>query len=319
MLSLKAAAGGFSDEQAVEFEDWVEIETSHKLRKGMFVAQVVGKSMEPRIPDGSYCLFRYPVVGSRQGRVVLVQHRDVVDPETGGSYTLKVYESEKVADGEGSWRHSKVRLLPINREYNPIELENVEDNDIAVIAEFIEVLEATAQMGLAALGDGEWAVPPGASEENVALFALLDVMHTLGSPADPQRVRLAALLVRRPALALPFMDAETRAHWLRLIGNEARPLPENVIPLSRFQQNAVDRPWAEAVKQAKGSVKLVEDKTTGMWSATAQLPMSGQPWVEGRAKVVVQVLGEIEVAKAEQNLVAFVKDVEHGTAGQAVS
>ncbi len=313
LLSLKAAAGGFSGEQAVEFEDWVEIETSHKLRKGMFVAQVVGESMEPRIPNGSYCLFRYPVVGSRQGRVVLVQHRDVVDPETGGSYTLKVYESEKVADGEGSWRHSRVRLLPINREYNPIELENVEDNDIAVIAEFIEVLEATAQMGLAALGDGEWAVPPGVSEENVALFALLDVMHALGSPADPQRVRLAALLVRRPALALPFMDTETRAHWLRVIGNEARPLPANVIPLSRFQQNAVDRSWADAVKQVKGSVKLVEDK------ATAQLPTSGQPWVDGRAKVVVEILGEIELAKAEQNLVAFVKDVEHGTAGQAVS
>jgi hypothetical protein len=66
-------------------------------------------------------------------------------------------------------------------------------------------------------------------------------------------------------------------------------------------------------------VQLVEDKTTGTWSATAQLPTSGQPWVEGRAKVVVQVLGEIELAKAEQNLVAFVKDVEHGTAGQAVS
>ena len=319
MLSLKAAAGGFSDEQAVEFEDWVEIETSHKLRKGMFVAQVVGKSMEPRIPDGSYCLFRYPLLGSRQGRIVLVQHRDVVDAETGGSYTLKVYESERVADGEGSWHHSKVRLLPINREYEPIELQDVEDNDVAVIAEFVEVLEAVAQVDLAALSDGEWAIPPGLSEDNVALFALLDVVHALGSPTDPQRVRLAALLVRRPALALPFMDVETRAHWLRLIGNEARPLPENVIPLSRIQQNAVDRPWAEAVKQVKGSVKLVEDETTGMWSATAQLPTSGQPWMEGRAKVVVEVLEEIEIAKAEQNLIAFVKDVEHGTAGQAVS
>ena len=30
---------------------------AHRLRPGMFVAQVVGKSMEPAIPDGAYCLF----------------------------------------------------------------------------------------------------------------------------------------------------------------------------------------------------------------------------------------------------------------------
>jgi hypothetical protein len=31
----------------------------------MFVAQVVGKSMEPTIPDGAWCLFRGPVEGMR--------------------------------------------------------------------------------------------------------------------------------------------------------------------------------------------------------------------------------------------------------------
>lgn len=319
LLSLKAAAGGFSNQQAVEFEDWVEIETSHKLRKGMFVAQAVGKSMEPAIPDGSYCLFQSHVVGARQERIVLVQHRDVADAETGGSYTLKVYRSEKVADGEGAWRHSKIRLIPINPEYNVIELEGVDENDVAVVAEFIEVLRAPSHANLAAISDKDWEAPSGVSEDSFALFALLAVMHALGSPADPRRVRLAALLVRRPALAAAFMDAETRAHWLRLVGHEARTLPENVIPLSRFQQNVADRAWAEAVKQVKGSVQLIEDKTNGMWSATAKLPTSGQPWVEGRVKVVIEVLGEVEIAEAEQNLVAFVKAAEHGGTGQAVS
>ena len=32
--------------------DWVELDTGRTLREGMFVAKVVGKSMEPRIPDG---------------------------------------------------------------------------------------------------------------------------------------------------------------------------------------------------------------------------------------------------------------------------
>jgi phage repressor protein C with HTH and peptisase S24 domain len=55
----------------------------------MFVAKVVGKSMEPRIPDGSYCVFAAPVQGTRQGKIVLAQLRDQADPEGGERYTLK--------------------------------------------------------------------------------------------------------------------------------------------------------------------------------------------------------------------------------------
>ena len=61
----------------------VAIETGRRLRRGMFVAQVVGKSMEPAISDGAYCLFAAPVGGSRQGKSVLVQMRDAADPESG--------------------------------------------------------------------------------------------------------------------------------------------------------------------------------------------------------------------------------------------
>ena len=39
----------------------------------MFVAEIAGHSMEPRIPDGSLCVFRYGVVGSRNGRLVLAE------------------------------------------------------------------------------------------------------------------------------------------------------------------------------------------------------------------------------------------------------
>ena len=66
LVPLKVAAGAFSDPQHVGDEDfaWTAIETGRRLRPGMFVAQVVGKSMEPAIPDGAYCLFAAPVEGS---------------------------------------------------------------------------------------------------------------------------------------------------------------------------------------------------------------------------------------------------------------
>jgi SOS-response transcriptional repressor LexA len=72
--------------------------------------------------------------------VVLVQHRDIDDPETGGSYTVKRYESAKESDGAGSWRHTEIRLLPENPDFAPIILRDIRDDEIHVIAEVVEVL-----------------------------------------------------------------------------------------------------------------------------------------------------------------------------------
>ncbi len=141
LVPLKAAAGAFGDPQHVEVEgcEWVAVETRHRLRPGMFVAQVVGKSMEPMIPDGAYCLFRAPVGGTRQGKTVLVQLRDTIDPETSQRYTVKRYESEKAQAGD-AWRHEKITLKPINPDFKPIVLTDANEGEFQVIAEVVEVL-----------------------------------------------------------------------------------------------------------------------------------------------------------------------------------
>ena len=145
LVPLKVAAGAFGNPQHVVDNDWqwVEPGTDRPLRSGMFVAQVVGQSMEPAIPDGSYCLFGSPITGSRQGRTVLVQLRSAVDPETGHSYTVKRYESEKTADGD-IWRHTRIWLKPNNPAFAPIELEESDEGTVQVIAELIEVLGTAA-------------------------------------------------------------------------------------------------------------------------------------------------------------------------------
>ena len=142
LIPLKAAAGAFGDPQYVEDDnwEWVEIDSQHRLRPGMFVAQVVGKSMEPRIPDGSYCIFRSPVEGTRQNKIVLVQHYRIEDPETGGSYTVKRYKSEKAASEADTWEHREIRLEPINADFEPIILRNVPEGELRVIAEWLDVL-----------------------------------------------------------------------------------------------------------------------------------------------------------------------------------
>jgi len=141
LVPLKAAAGAFGDPQHVEDDgfEWVAVETRRRLRPGMFVAQVVGKSMEPAIPDGSYCLFAAPVTGTRQGKTVLVQLRDAADPETGQRYTVKRYESVKTEEGD-SWRHARITLKPVNPDFEAIILTEEGEGQLQVVAELVEVL-----------------------------------------------------------------------------------------------------------------------------------------------------------------------------------
>jgi len=98
--------------------------------------------MEPTIPDGSWCLFRFERGGSRNGLIVLVESRMVSDPETQQSFTIKRYHSEKENLGNGQWRHKKIILSPDNKEFEDIVLENVNSDDFRVAAEFIEVLDS---------------------------------------------------------------------------------------------------------------------------------------------------------------------------------
>ncbi len=142
LYSLEAAAGAFSGSQAVEPEAWVVPNGRTRPGPGLFVARVAGESMNRRIPNGAWCVFRAPVTGSRQGKVVLVQHRDIADPDHGGRYTVKVYESTKVTDGEGGWRHVEIHLRPDTDApgYGPIVLRAADEGEVRVIAELVEVL-----------------------------------------------------------------------------------------------------------------------------------------------------------------------------------
>lgn len=142
---MEHAAGGFSTDQllasANDYE-WVSPEGRTRPGPGLFIAQVVGESMNRRIPNGAWCLWRANPTGTRQGKVVLAQHGDINDPELGGRYTVKVYESEKVATDDGGWRHSVVRLKPDSDDpsFEPIVFENLEEGELAIVAELVEVL-----------------------------------------------------------------------------------------------------------------------------------------------------------------------------------
>lgn len=147
VVDLRIAAGSFSDVQAMEqgASDWIALPEWIRPQPGLFVAQVVGESMNHRIPNGAWCLFRANPAGTRQGKVVVVQHRSIADPETGGRYTVKLYASEKLAADDGGWRHERITLRPDSDRpgFEPIVIEMDEgDDSFAVVAELLTVLEA---------------------------------------------------------------------------------------------------------------------------------------------------------------------------------
>ncbi|MEX2375062.1 MAG: DEAD/DEAH box helicase family protein [Dehalococcoidia bacterium] len=139
VYSLEAAAGHFGTGREVQLEGWIPVDG--RLNDRLFVARVVGKSMEPRVPDGSLCVFEARPVGSRQNKIVIVQHHDIADPETGGAYTLKQYASEKEVDGDGEPRNVRITLRPLNAAFDPIILTPEFEHDVRVIAELKSVLQ----------------------------------------------------------------------------------------------------------------------------------------------------------------------------------
>jgi DUF2075 family protein/SOS-response transcriptional repressor LexA len=141
IFDVKVAAGDFSEEQWLQDCQYAELPDHFTAKTGFFIAQVVGESMNRRIPNGSWCLFREPSDGSRNGKVVIVQSRDIQDLETGGQYTVKIYQSDK-AVREDSWSHCSIQLHPDSMDHNfkPITLNPDTLNGLHVVGEFVGII-----------------------------------------------------------------------------------------------------------------------------------------------------------------------------------
>jgi SOS-response transcriptional repressor LexA len=131
--SLRAAAGRFLDNDEIEGEGWLEAPEDLRLTPDMFIAQIAGQSMEPMIPDGSLCVFRAGVTGSRGGRLVLAEDREA------NAFAVKRYKSDKVTTEE-DWRHGRIRLESLNPGYPSWDLDPDEEK-YRILAELVQVLD----------------------------------------------------------------------------------------------------------------------------------------------------------------------------------
>ncbi len=141
LVDISAAAGSFSDFQIHSDLEWIELPFNITARKGYFVCKVIGESMNNKIPNGSYCLFRQDEGGSRNGKIVLVELCDRQDFETGSRYTIKEYKSFKNIKEE-EWHHESIILKPLSDDakYKEIRLSEDEIINLKVVGIFERVL-----------------------------------------------------------------------------------------------------------------------------------------------------------------------------------
>lgn len=141
LVDISAAAGNFSDLKILSTVEWIELPFNIAVKNGYFVCQVIGESMNQKIPNNSYCLFREDEGGSRNGKIVLVQLYNIQDSESGSRFTVKEYHSKKIID-ENQWSHQSITLKPLsqNSEYKDIELVGDELDNLKVVGMFVRVL-----------------------------------------------------------------------------------------------------------------------------------------------------------------------------------
>lgn len=141
VFDVPAAAGSWGPERTAPDEapdGWMEAPSALRLAPGMFVTRITGRSMEPKIPDGSYCVFRSGVTGSRSGRLLLVEDGEC-SAGSADRYTVKRYTSRKRVTEDG-WEHAVIVMEPLNPEFEAWELGE-DGSRYAVIGEFVCVLE----------------------------------------------------------------------------------------------------------------------------------------------------------------------------------
>ena len=124
LYTLRAACGYFEDGVVPEEEGWVDASGNSFTPdpKRHFAVHAKGNSMLNKIKDGDICVFEWYRGGSRNGEIVLTECNKK-DIDYGGMYTIKKYQSEKVVTEEG-WQHTKVELIPLNKDYETIEVDS---------------------------------------------------------------------------------------------------------------------------------------------------------------------------------------------------
>ena len=111
-------------------EEWSEIANAFDIATGF-------------LETGAYLTCGSPAEETPQGKTVLDQLREAIDPEIGQPYTVKGYEGQR--PGVGDPRHPPITLDPVNADFEPIILTGDDEGERQVISELAQVPRGNGQ------------------------------------------------------------------------------------------------------------------------------------------------------------------------------
>lgn len=134
IFRIAAAAGFARGGQLADILGWALVDQPVDERH--FIARIEGDSMEPTIADGAWCLFRRCRQTPPNGGVVLVE-RERDEGGGGGRYVVKRLHAWRRTDDGGV----QVSLHSDNGAYPPIEWRGESEDDVHVLAQFVQTVE----------------------------------------------------------------------------------------------------------------------------------------------------------------------------------
>ncbi len=140
LYDFYAAAGTFSEIQSDK--NYTLIEGPENIsHKDYFACRIVGESMNRIIPNGSICLFKPYLGGTRNGKILLIENRDLQDPDFNSAFTIKTYSSEKIVSDE-HWEHLAIVLRPnsFHDSYQNIIITEENAANMRIVGEFVGIL-----------------------------------------------------------------------------------------------------------------------------------------------------------------------------------
>ena len=94
------------------------------------------------IPNGSIFLFKTYTGGSRNGKILLIEYRDLQDPDFNSAFTIKTYSSEKIVTDD-NWEHATIFLRPnsFDSSYENIIITEQNASELRIVGEFVKILK----------------------------------------------------------------------------------------------------------------------------------------------------------------------------------
>lgn len=142
LYDFYAAAGTFSEMQSDKDFTLIEGPDNYSSNNDYFACKILGESMNRVIPNNSICLFKPYLGGSRNGKILLIEYRDIQDPDFNSAFTIKTYTSEKKIMEE-NWEHTSIILRPnsFDSSYQNIIITDENAPGMRVIGEFVQIIK----------------------------------------------------------------------------------------------------------------------------------------------------------------------------------